>query len=407
MKEQRQQSNEVDLILLLFFIGGVSLFLGGACVLIFLPALNGATQVGEAFPQWRAISIAAFAAAGLPAAYLTLRAIIRHERRPAGRPSLLWLLAFLLTPLGLLLGRLSSSPATLLQAIGLLGNLAAATGPIVAGVVLLRRFGPAITPRRAWTHFLLGLWGSTVISVVLEVLLAIPFLLVLGAGIAFSPQGEELLPILANPDAVPSTVLIEKMASIALQPWVLALGLSYVALAVPLIEEVAKSIAIWPMLRRRLSPAQAFLGGALGGIGYGVFEMYLFASSGPDLPSAIVGRLGATAMHAFATGLVAWGLAEAVQRGKWLKLIRNYALAVLLHGIWNGASVGMGMIELARELGGQAIPGQFAQPIQICSSTTIILLALLAIVGLPWLARRLRRPRAAPQEADPQSSLED
>jgi hypothetical protein len=112
-------------------------------------------------------------------------------------------------------------------------------------------------------------------------------------------------------------------------------------------------------------------------------------------------------MHAFATGLVAWGLAEAVQRGKWLKLIRNYALAVLLHGIWNGASVGMGMIELARELGGQAIPGQFAQPIQICSSTTIILLALLAIVGLPWLARRLRRPRAAPQEADPQSSLED
>jgi hypothetical protein len=77
------------------------------------------------------------------------------------------------------------------------------------------------------------------------------------------------------------------LADVALHPVVILLLVGFLGMAVPLIEELAKTASVWPLLRRKISGAEAFLGGALGGIGFALAEALFLAQ--PSAAWAVTG----------------------------------------------------------------------------------------------------------------------
>jgi hypothetical protein len=55
--------------------------------------------------------------------------------------------------------------------------------------------------------------------------------------------------------------------------------------------------------------------------------------------SVVLARVGTGAVHIFTTSLVGWGLASAWSQGRYLRLALAFALAVGLHGLWNGLTI--------------------------------------------------------------------
>ena len=60
-------------------------------------------------------------------------------------------------------------------------------------------------------------------------------------------------------------ILYESILSLTMKPWVIGLTFFNFAFLVPLLEEMIKAMATLPLIRRKITPAQGFLGGALAG----------------------------------------------------------------------------------------------------------------------------------------------
>jgi hypothetical protein len=116
---------------------------------------------------------------------------------------------------------------------------------------------------------------------------------------------------------------------------------------IPLIEELFKSIAIWFLVRRRMTPADGFAVGILSGAAYAIFESLVATASmqGDQWLIVIVARLGTDVLHILTTGIMGWGLATAWSgkgRGYWT-VILSYLASVLLHGLWNFQTIAAGI----------------------------------------------------------------
>jgi RsiW-degrading membrane proteinase PrsW (M82 family) len=129
--------------------------------------------------------------------------------------------------------------------------------------------------------------------------------------------------------------MLEMLRPMITEPLVLIVAISFFGVIVPLIEELFKPMGVWLLARRRLTPAQGFALGAISGAGYAVFE-----TLGVQLPNelwlplvsirAVTGLL-----HVLTAGLVGYGLVEAWEYKRYLRLAALYLASVLLHGLWN------------------------------------------------------------------------
>ena len=111
-------------------------------------------------------------------------------------------------------------------------------------------------------------------------------------------------------------------------PAVVASVFVYIAVLVPLIEEILKPIGVWLLAGRKLTPVDGFMAGVLSGAGYALFENLFLSSSGEQWMSVVLARVGTGAVHMFTTSLVGWGLASAWGQGRYLRLALSFALAV-------------------------------------------------------------------------------
>lgn len=123
------------------------------------------------------------------------------------------------------------------------------------------------------------------------------------------------------------------------RPAVIASLFAYIALFVPLIEEMIKPVGVWFLLRRKLRPVDGFTAGLLSGAGYALFENILLSSSDSQWMSLVLARVGTGAVHMFTASLVGWALVSAWSQGRYLRLGFSFALAVLIHGAWNGLTL--------------------------------------------------------------------
>jgi hypothetical protein len=203
--------------------------------------------------------------------------------------------------------------------------------------------------------------------------------------------GRRFVQIMTNPDQWLDPQTYEGALQILGQPSVVLIILGYVMILVPLIEEAAKTMAIWPLLRRRLSPASAFIGGAIGGSAYGLFEALFLTQPGPAWTTTMIARVGATMMHSFTAGLTSWGLNQAVIHRKWGTLGRAYLGAVLMHAFWNGVALVISFGSIAGENLSFNLTPSMINMINLSGVVLLTLLSCIALAGLIGIPRRLAR----------------
>lgn len=363
----------------------------------------GGEPIYRLMAKWQALAFLALALFGVPGLVLAGRRFLGRPPVPPAPPSPAWLFAWPALIIGLGLGYLGLSRQSLPEEFGLIGNLLAGLAPMMLVIYALLRRGPWLSPRRVWGQLLLGIWGAPILSLMIEGLLVIPFGIIIYLGLSASGEGQALISqVLSLPEITP-TAISEVLRGFASNPYVIFAGMFFGALLVPLVEEAAKTVVIWPLLRRKISPAEAFLGGALGGVGYGFFEMLLLSQPGTNWLTLVVGRSGATLMHAFATALTACGLAISIQRRRWWPGLLAYACAVLLHSIWNIASLGFGVVILA---GDQVLPQ--LDPHRVGNFVGLLIggLSLLAFLGLPAGLRIIQATAKKAAEVGEEAAIE-
>lgn len=338
---------------ILFFaaaLSGIGLALLGAFFLglMGLVAALGGDQVSALTGFWTMAGALAVALALSPAAYWWGRVVFGAPPPPPGRPSSLWLLPILVYPVCLIVGALAQTQGTaslLLGPLALVGTASLSIG-FVAWIV--RRLGPPISPLRAWGHFTIGLTAMPLAALILEFLVILPLVVILGVWLLTTPEGQALTTTFQQTPPDPDLAL-QNASDFLRSPLVLAGLYGYVGLAIPVIEELIKTMAIWPFLRRGLSAGEAFLGGALGGVGYALFEALFLTQPGEAWLPTTFARIGATLLHVFTAALTSWGLMQAVRGRRYAVGVGAFLVAITMHSLWNLAAVTIGISSLPME----------------------------------------------------------
>ncbi|HSM24832.1 MAG TPA: PrsW family glutamic-type intramembrane protease [Anaerolineaceae bacterium] len=121
-----------------------------------------------------------------------------------------------------------------------------------------------------------------------------------------------------------------------------------IAILVPLIEELFKPMAIWFLAGKRLTPAQGFVGGLIGGGCFAMLESLGAVGIPADSEWLILlfGRTGTGLLHISLSGLVGWGFASGFYNQKWGRAIFTYLMAVTIHGLWNFFALLSGIVPI-------------------------------------------------------------
>ncbi|MBI3175490.1 MAG: PrsW family intramembrane metalloprotease [Chloroflexi bacterium] len=198
------------------------------------------------------------------------------------------------------------------------------------------------TSWRFWSVFGLGMTIGPLILIVTELLVGVVMLVGVVAYVMLIPGlADELMRVSAQlrvlSDPTEAVMLLEPYLS---NPKVLALAIGYIAVLVPLMEEVIKPIGVWIFARQIRTPAEGFVLGALSGAAYGLVESLGVANvSGADWVTLIAARMGTGLLHIGTSGLMGWGIVSMVQERRYLRGLLAYLGAVSMHGVWNGMTI--------------------------------------------------------------------
>lgn len=396
MTDAATASRRVDLALFVIGLAGSALSLSGGVgtlAITLLSLLEGDAEAATV-SAWASGAMLAMAACGIPAIVLGLRGLLGRTPPPASRPASAWFAITLLFPVALLAGTwVLARPNLTLLAIPV--HIATAVLPVGFAMLLVRVPGPLFSSRRSWGQFLAGLWAMPPLAMVFEVVALIPVLAVTVAGLSTSPEALGLLEPLLRRSAASVAPVEDNAIRLLLHPWVLTGILGFVSGLVPLIEEAIKSLSVVP-LARRLSPAAAFAGGAVGGAGYALFEALFLTQPDPSWLTTMVGRGGATLMHAFTAALTCWGISQVASgKRRWWRLALAYLTAVSMHAVWNATAIGVGLVQVNAEVGAFTLPAAFSTIVQQAGPILLSALSVVALVGLPLGAARLQRAEAS------------
>jgi hypothetical protein len=180
------------------------------------------------------------------------------------------------------------------------------------------------------------------LAIVAEFALALIGLIAASIYIGFHPS--QLAPLQELAHQLGRTGDLESAFRV-MSPWLAQPGALLLALAVfsgltPMIEETSKSLIPWLIFDHLNTPADGFVAGALSGAGFGLVESLLAsATPGANWAATLLMRGGSTMMHVMAAGLTGWGIAVFRSNRRPGYLFAAYALAMLVHGLWNASVV--------------------------------------------------------------------
>jgi RsiW-degrading membrane proteinase PrsW (M82 family) len=258
------------------------------------------------------------------------------------------------------------------------------------------RLSPPISPARStWGSLAWGGLGGVGLGLFVEAVALV--LLVVAAAAVLSiarpdllAQLEALATEMQGGGAMPDMASMEWLTS----PLVVLGVLLFASLFVPVVEELAKSLAvpIVGLTGRRLTRLDGFLLGVAAGAGFAVVEGMLNGALGLVEPSgwagAMLTRGGASAMHCLASGLFGLGWQAVISERRFMRGVGLAALSVGLHGLWNAGAVAVGLSALVPPtVGFGALGLRDVQAFFI--GAALVVLWLLAVATLAWLPRRL------------------
>jgi hypothetical protein len=389
MNTSTKPASALDIIFLIYTILGtlISLILSGIFWIISL--LNYLYKNNETIDPGvlGAFAFTLLAICGIPAIYSGARVVLGKEDRPLSPPTPFGYLFIFLFPVAFIVGYLAYVKEILTILFAPLAQLLAAMAGVAFAIQIARQKGAILTQRRFWGQFVTGLWVVPLFALIMEILVLIPTILAFGLGALTSENGRQLLEMLSDPGTPSVTMLQQSFDKVLLEPWFILTILAYFSFLVPIIEEALKSMIVWPLLFRRVSSAQALMGGIIGGSGYALFEAIFLAQEGASWLPIMVGRAGATMMHAFTTGITCWGLAEGFVKKRWIRALLGYLIAVTFHGLWNASAVTVAISDTAIAQDGP-VPA-ILKIFHDGGPYYIVILSMVAIFGIPWITRRL------------------
>ena len=324
------------------------LFLLGAFLLSSLALAVSAVSAGLAVPETQAISSYLFTAGIGFAGILMIPSLIYSGKKLFGQgtsPILHWkkfIWISYIFPIPILLGyAIQSGPPWsqyLLPVVHILANGAG----IFWILDLTRRKLPDESAQRVWGAFGSGLTLAPAITFVLEMMLLIVIGIFWFLLLQTQPEFKQDLLNLANrlQQSTGDSALLERAAGrFIARPGVAGTIFLYIAVLIPVVEEILKPIAVWLLLGRKLLPWEGFLIGATAGAGYALFENLTIGAGADIWTYVMISRLGTAAIHIMTSGLMGWGLASAWAEKRYGRLAGSFLAAVILHGVWNALNI--------------------------------------------------------------------
>lgn len=113
----------------------------------------------------------------------------------------------------------------------------------------------------------------------------------------------------------------------------------------PLSEELFKTLGVWFLKGRTLSPSEGWIAGLMCGAGFGLIEGFLFSMQGSLVTSFedwlvfALGRVGGLLLHTFNGGLIGYALSKSWREKRPGPAIGAYLISMLIHGIWNFVAI--------------------------------------------------------------------
>lgn len=223
---------------------------------------------------------------------------------------------------------------------------------------------PLGSPQRAWGALDSGLGLASSLILIAEGCVALVFVVLAVIYLVSRPDVVQDLSFLVQYFQIiepTPEVALETLAPYLFNPKVILTVLLYIAVFVPLIEEFLKPAGVWLLMGRKISPQAGFVAGALSGAGYALFESLLLTSSSEGWATMMIGRVGTASVHILTTALTGWALVQTWQKGRYLRLLVMYILAVTIHSLWNGLTVLTAFTAMSKMPGVQVQPPAFLQ----------------------------------------------
>lgn len=266
--------------------------------------------------------------------------------------------------------------------------------PVLFLVILGVRGLPTGSPQRRSGVFGVGVSLGPFVILILESLALVAAILVVAIYISNQPDlmgrltaiSEDFSRFQGDIDE-----LLELLAPFLTNTLIVTGVLVFVAVIVPLIEEMFKPIGVWFILGRRISPAEGFAAGALSGAGFAVFESLMLNASLDEWLVGSVVRIGTAVIHITTAAFSGWALALARQKGRYLTLALTYLGVVAIHGLWNGMAILTIFNELAVSEGLEIqFPG--LETIAVISPYILVGLTVFGLLAFLAMNRSLRHP---------------
>lgn len=251
---------------------------------------------------------------------------------------------------------------------------------------------------RAW-----GVLGSSIlfgptVAIVLELTLLVIGILAVAVllGVLNPAALNAATQVIENMNHAPDLdSLLRLLAPAIRHPLTLVVGLIVLSGFVPLIEEIAKSLGVWLVSGRLSSLAQGFALGVVSGAGFALVES-LSAVVSPDemWGTAFIARAFSGLMHILAAGLTGLGIAYARLQRRYLRFLGLFALAMIVHGIWNSGAVlaVLGSLRITLAEPEIDLPGAL---FVLAGAFVIFVMVTLMAAGLFVLNTRLGKAEAA------------
>ena len=137
-----------------------------------------------------------------------------------------------------------------------------------------------------------------------------------------------------------STVMPDLEQLLASPALIIFVAVVLVAVIAPITEELFKTLAVWPLLGRKLSASEGYLAGVMSGFAFAVLEGGLYATQlaligDGDLTAVLFGRMGGTLIHMFNGALIGWALVKGRQDRNYARTIVIYVITMAIHALWN------------------------------------------------------------------------
>jgi len=201
---------------------------------------------------------------------------------------------------------------------------------------------PLGSPQRAWGVLASGVSLGPLLVFLAEMVVIFAAMFLAAMWLSSKPGMAEEMAALAerlSSSGFDPTIIRNILMPYLARPLVVFSVFTFMAVLVPLIEELIKPIGVWLLAGRLLTPAEGFATGVLSGAGFALAESLALASQAQDWAYVIFARMGTSAIHILAAGLTGWALVSALRQGRYLRLGVTYLGAVLLHGLWNALTI--------------------------------------------------------------------